>query len=219
VPPAPGRKMTPLGLAGAAFVFAYPAAVYFGLGHLGTRTLGLGLAALMVGGVMLRMSGKRREHAVAVARVPLTLALLPLLGGILDDRRYVLSLPVLANVILLAHFAASLRSVSFAERIARTQEEFLSPAQVAYCRAVTKSWCAFFVANGLISALLAAWAPVSWWTLYTGLISYALVGLLSAAEYVARKARFRRYAATTVDRLIARLFPPTVSAAARPEPR
>jgi len=34
---------------------------------------------------------------------------------------------------------------------------------------------------------LTLWAPLAWWTLYTGLISYALMGLLFAAEWLIRQ--------------------------------
>ncbi|RMU57582.1 hypothetical protein ALP29_200795 [Pseudomonas syringae pv. avii] len=34
--------------------------------------------------------------------------------------------------------------------------------------------------------MLTLWAPLSWWALYTGLISYGLMGLLFAAEWIAR---------------------------------
>jgi len=36
------------------------------------------------------------------------------------------------------------------------------------------------------------WAPLSWWTLYTGLIAYGLMGLLFAGEWLVRQ-RVRRH--------------------------
>ena len=50
--------------------------------------------------------------------------------------------------------------------------------------------------------------PVSYWALYTGLLSYVLIGLVATVEYVVRKARFREYGAELVDRVLARVFPP-----------
>ncbi|HEY6877774.1 MAG TPA: hypothetical protein VI299_07130, partial [Polyangiales bacterium] len=94
------------------------------------------------------------------------------------------------------------------ERFARMQNPDLSPAQVAYCRTVTQVWCAFFVLNAAISGSLAAWAPLSWWTLYNGLLAYVLMGVLGAGEYLVRKFRFREYGRGLHDRLIARVFPP-----------
>jgi uncharacterized membrane protein len=101
------------------------------------------------------------------------------------------------------------------ERFARLQDPELGPAQVVYCRSVTKVWCGFFVLNGALSATLALWAPLSVWALYTGLLSYVLIGLLGAAEYVVRKFRFREYGSGLHDRLIARVFPPASSETSR----
>ena len=200
-----------VGVLGALCAFAYPVGAYVGLTRLSARPLGLAMAAAVLVVALLRLRGDRREHAMAAARIPLTLIALLLVGAVLDDRRFVLALPVLTNAVLFAHFAASLRTMPIAERFARAQHGDLPAAQVAYCRAVTVVWCAFFVLNGGVTAALALWAPLAWWTLYTGVASYLLVGLLVAAEYVVRKARFRRYGRSPVDRMLARVFPAEVA--------
>jgi uncharacterized membrane protein len=196
------------GVLGAALAVVYPLAVYVGLSRMSARPLGVALAVLLLCGFMLRLHGKKREHALVAARVPLTVVALLLVGSLFDDRRIVLALPVLTNGALLAHFAGSLKTTPLAERFARAKEDTLSPAQVAYCRAVTIVWCVFFVANGTITAALALFAPLGVWTAYVGGLSYLLVGLLAAGEYVVRKRRFRKYDATPIDRLLARVFPP-----------
>jgi uncharacterized membrane protein len=117
-------------------------------------------------------------------------------------------MPVLINGVLLATFASSLSSTPMVERFARMQDPELGPAQVSYCRGVTRVWCGFFVFNMLISGLLALFAPLEAWALYTGLIAYVLMGLLGASEYVVRKSRFREYGAGLHDRVLARIFPP-----------
>jgi uncharacterized membrane protein len=116
-------------------------------------------------------------------------------------------------MILLGHFASSLRGVPIAERFARAQAERLSPAQIAYCRSVTVIWCVFFVLNGGVTAALALRAPLGWWAAYSGAIAYGLVGLLLASEYCIRKYRFRNYGRHFVDRALARVFPPLSSPA------
>ena len=45
------------------------------------------------------------------------------------------------------------------------------------------------------------------WTLYTGLVSYLLVGLLYSVEFVVRSWRFGRYGGTLVEPLFRRIFP------------
>jgi len=192
----------------AAFVLAYPLALYLGLPRLGTHVVGLVLAAVLLVGLPLRLVGSKREHVLAIARLPLTVVALLLLGVVFDDRRFFFVLPSLTSALLFAQFAASLRTMPIAERFARAQEDHLSDAQVAYCRAVTVTWCVFFVANGATAAALGLFAPLAWWTLYTGALGYVLVGLLASVEYLVRKHRFRKYGRHLLDRMIARVFPP-----------
>jgi uncharacterized membrane protein len=199
---------------GALFTLLYPAAVYFGLTRLQPRLLGVVLAGLLLIGMGFRLSAQRREHALAAARVPVIVVALLLAGALFDDRRLFLALPALTNLALLAHFAASLRTIPVAERFARAQEDVLSTAQVAYCRGVTIIWCVFFIANGGVTVALALFAPLGWWTLYTGGLSYVAMGTLAAGELIVRKARFRKYTGAPYDLLLARVFPP-VSPAGR----
>jgi uncharacterized membrane protein len=196
------------GILGAFFVIAYPIYVYVALEHVSTRPLALGLAVLLGVGLIFRFKGARREHALVAARVPMTLVAILLVGSFFDDRRFVLALPVVTNVLFLTHFVVSLRTMPIAERFARAQEGELSPRQVSYCRSLTVAWSVFFVVNGAICAGLALFAPIAWWTLYTGLLSYMALGTMVAVEYVIRKARFRTYGAAPIDRALSRIFPP-----------
>ena len=68
------------------------------------------------------------------------------------------------------------------ERFARMVDGDLPDFTLPYCRKMTLIWCAFFVANAAMATTLAALAPHAWWTLYTGVISYALIGLLLVGE-------------------------------------
>jgi uncharacterized membrane protein len=192
---------------GAALVVLYPALVYFGLSRMSVRAFGIALAAVVLISLPLRFQGKR-EHIAVIARVPLTIVAMLLIAACFDDRRFVLALPVITNVILLMHFGASLRTVPIAERFARMQEADLSDAQIAYCRRVTQVWCLFFIMNGAVIAMLAVFAPLGWWTLYTSLVSYFFVGALATVEYVIRKYRFRKYGENVIDRVLIRIFPP-----------
>lgn len=189
-------------------VAAYPLAVYVGLTRFSARGVGLLLLGLLVPGMLLKLRQARREDLLAVLRLPLSVCALLGLAALLDDARFVFALPILINAALFVQFFASLRGTPLVERFARMQSPSLSPAQLAYCRSVTKVWCCFFVLNASLSGALAASAPLSWWTLYNGLIAYLLMGLLGASEYLVRKFRFREYGTGLHDRLIARVFPP-----------
>jgi uncharacterized membrane protein len=189
-------------------IAAYPVAVYFGLTRFSTRGLGLVLLVLLLPSVLTKLRSARREDLVVVLRLPLTVITLVVLGIILNDRRFVLALPVLINLALLIQFAGSLRATPMVERFARMQDPNLGPLQVRYCRTVTQVWCVFFAINASISLALAWLADVAVWALYTGLVAYVLIGVVATVEYVVRKARFREYSGALHDRLIARVFPP-----------
>lgn len=188
---------------------AYPLVVYFGLTALDARSLGLLLLAVMLPNLALRLRAAPPEARWAVLRVPLALAGLVGLGAALGEPRFFLALPVLINLTLLAGFAATLRGpVSMVERFARMQEPELPEGGPAYCRRVTVAWCWFFAANAAVSAALAALAPTWWWTLYTGLLAYILIGLGFVAEFVARRRTFGRFGDSWPDRLLARMLRP-----------
>ena len=204
-------KMTKivLSVVNTGLVIAYPLAVYYGLTHFGPRQLGLLLLLLLLPGLVMKAREAPREDLWPVLRVPLTIFAVVGFGALLDDQRFFLALPVLVNLLLLAHFAGSLRGpVSLVERMARLQEAELPPGGPAYCRRVTKVWCAFFVVNAALAAALAVYAPLPWWAIYTGLIAYLLMGLLFTVEFIVRKMTFRRFGESLPDRLLARLLRP-----------
>ena len=202
-----------LGIIAPVLVVAYPLAVYFGLSRFSVRTVGLFLIALSAPVFLMRIFNSRgREHLLSVLPVPLTVVTLLVLSSILQDRRFILALPVLISVVLLVTFGSSLRSkISMVERFARMQRPDLPEDHVDYCRSVTWMWCGFFVVNGTIAGVLAVVGPLTWWTFYTGLLAYILMGVLFAGEYIVRKHRFREYGSGLHDRLLAAIFPPETS--------
>ena len=192
----------------AILVIAYPIAVWIGLTHLGARGVSVMVLALLVPGLAWRLRGADRTTFWSVVRVPIAILCLVVLGIATDDARYVLALPVLINTVLLATFGASLRAgaVPMIERFARMQTSALSDAQRAHCRRWTTRWCAFFVANGAIAAALGAWASPFWWAAYNGGIAYALMGAMFAGEFIERRARFREFGESALDRALRRLI-------------
>lgn len=201
----------------AVLVVLYPVAIWIGLTHFSARVVGLWIVVLLVPAMWLRFRRASRSDLWAVSRVPLAILAVVLPAVILDDRRFVLAMPVLINAVLLVTFASSLFGEhTLVERFARMQEArmagtsdaVLSPAQIAHCRQTTWAWSIFFLLNGAAAAVLALIAPLSWWAAYTGGIAYALMGAMFAAEYVVRQYRFRRYGTGLHDRLLSRILPP-----------
>jgi uncharacterized membrane protein len=95
--------------------------------------------------------------------------------------------PLVLDLLLFSVFFSSL----FAERtlietLARLKDPDLDPAKVRHCRSATEAWSVFFLANGAVVALLAFFAPLEAWTLYTGVVSYGLAALLGSVELLVR---------------------------------
>jgi uncharacterized membrane protein len=140
------------------------------------------------------------RSALPIARdIPLAVGLAPLivvgalaLVAYFDVARALRLYPVFMNVVMLISFVVSLiHPPSIIERFARIMEPDLPPSGVAYTRRVTIVWSAFFVINGSIAlwtALRGSWAV---WSLYNGVVAYALMGLLFVVEYGVRQ-RVRR---------------------------
>lgn len=160
----------------------YPFAVYFGLGHFAPWQF-----ALLLGGLWLArvLTGEKRPDSLWMAAFAIGFSVLL---GVVDSPVLLRWYPVLISAFLLCLFGMSLiYGPPIIERMARLSHPEMSEVALRYTRTVTKVWCLFFLGNGLIAAALTLWAPLSWWMLYTGLISYGLMGLLFAGEWLVRQ--------------------------------
>lgn len=95
--------------------------------------------------------------------------------------------PVLVSLAFLAFFAFSLKNEAVITKIARLKEPGLDEKGVIYTRNLTKIWCAFFVFNAAISLVLALMEDKLYWSVYSGAVSYALMGALFFGEILFRK--------------------------------
>lgn len=171
-----------LGLALLLAGLAYPFVVYLGLEHLSPRLFAVLLGALWLARLL---SGKQTPLNRTLAVIAL---LFCLFLGLAGEPALLRWYPVLISLALLGLFAGSLMSgMPIIERLARLSEPELPAAAVRYTRQVTWVWVGYFIINASIAGGLALWAPLSWWTLYTGLIAYLLMGLLFAGEWLVRQ--------------------------------
>lgn len=161
---------------------AYPFAVYYGQHHLAPRFF-----ALLLGGLWLARflaHGQRPgSRGMACAALAFCLVL-----GVVDSPAVLRWYPVLISLFGFALFGLSLKfGPPMVERLARMREPELPEVAIAYTRQVTQVWVGFFVFNAVLISALTLWAPLSWWALYTGVISYVLMGMLFAAEWLVRQ--------------------------------
>ncbi|QBK05260.1 hypothetical protein DW355_11305 [Hylemonella gracilis] len=201
----------PLLLLIALLACAYPLLIYLTLDHFAPHWLALLLAALALGRAWLR----RERFWLVVALGALALALSTVLSGsVLPIKLY----PVLVSILMFAVFSWSLRHPpAVIERLARLSDPALPPSGVAYTRGLTRVWCGFFALNGAVALVTACWPRAAGgdglWALYNGLVSYLLMGLLFAGEWLLRPTLRRRFERRQAEHAARRWRPLAVAAA------
>jgi len=167
----------------------YPFVVYFGI-----RVLPAGFFAVLLAVIVaLRAAVIRAEERKLVLPMMLLLFAYAIIAAIVDRTEALLYYPVLVNITLCAIFILSLRGdESLLLRIARSRGIPMSEYAPGYLRRLTVVWACFFAANAMISFWTTT-ATLEVWTLYTGLISYMLVGMLILSEWLYRQHYKKRH--------------------------
>lgn len=71
-------------------------------------------------------------------------------------------------------------------RLAEVVHGSLAPEVVRYTRQVTLAWVLFFLAISLISSVLFFFASIEAWSIFANFLSFPLILLMFAAEYLVR---------------------------------
>jgi uncharacterized membrane protein len=109
---------------------------------------------------------------------------------------YALFLPPIAiNLSLLIIFGRTLLPghEPIISRLSRVLRGSLPTQLGVYTRRLTWLWTGVFAGLLLESVLLAAYAPLEVWSLFTNILNYLLLAVLFLGEYVYRVLRFRKY--------------------------
>lgn len=198
---------TVLGVLSALFIVASPWVLYWTLSQ---HRIDVAAAAL-IGWVIVRtipiVLSARREQRIAALQLPAIALAFAVLGWISHDGTWLLVLPSATQGAFGLAFLRSLSGVPLIEHFARMVKPELSPGELAHCRSWTRIWGGYLLALAALGLGLARWAPLAVWTVYVGVVSYVLVGVLFAVEYLIRKIRFRDYGRNPLDWLLGKLFP------------
>lgn len=184
----------------AAISVLYPIIVFCGLEFWGLSPRRLSILLLALAFYQfLNFTRAKNGDALARANKMKSAALVCLMlicGGIAffaDNILFLKFYPVLVNLSLLAFFGFTLwRRPSFVFRMACLGDKTLknSPSKnfvERYCNRVTFAWCIFFVCNACAAAATVFIGSDKVWSLYNGLISYILIGVFFAVEFLIRK--------------------------------
>ena len=181
----------------AALSVLYPGLIFCGLCFWGLRPRVLSIALLAIAFfnlvALLKTAGRGRKQALKSSLLFFFALACGLFAFATDNILSLKFYPVTVSVGLLALFGSTLAfGPSLVFRLAclgdktlknSAQRQFVEP----YCTKVTIVWCAFFVFNGSIAAYTCFAGSDKLWALYNGLISYILMGILFASEFIIRK--------------------------------
>jgi len=163
-----------------ALLIVYPFAVHTAI------IKGYGAVALLV---FLAIPLILTAHSLmaGLAAVLAVAAAITLLSGIVADNwKYLLYLmPVTINTALGIFFGRTLLpgKTPLITGFSIRMRGKLEPGVAGYTRRVTQLWTAFFILLAVESLMLALFAPVEVWSLFTNILNYLFAGLLFVGEY------------------------------------
>lgn len=131
------------------------------------------------------------------SKIALVFAIIFAFLCVLKEQILIYLYPCVISILFLGIFASSLKDEAIITKIAKKQASLKGKAlpeqAISYTRALTKLWCGFFVFNTFVAGYLALIDEKLYWTLYTGVISYVLMGILFVGEFIYRKAVIEKY--------------------------
>ncbi len=163
-------------------LIAYPFVVFIGLKYYSLKTISIILLSLFVLRMLLVKKGDQISLIMGMMGLCLMIASL-----LFKQQELMLYYPFLISVLLLIIFVTSLiKPPTIIEKIARLMDKDFNDKAIPYVEKVTFVWSTFFLLNGCISAYTIYRQDLELWTLYNGLISYLIMGLIFAVEFVVR---------------------------------
>lgn len=167
-----------------ATIATYPFIIYFGIRYFPPSFFGLILLVMLA----LRYGVLLPSERPILLPVLILFVTYAVTATVLRNATMLLYYPALVNFSLCAVFLNSLRQGDpLLLRIIRARGWPISKHGPRYLYRLTAIWAGFFVLNGSIS-IWTATKSIEVWTIYNGLLSYFLVAILAAGEWL-----FRRY--------------------------
>jgi len=177
----------PLKVGVVILLVLYPFLIYFGLNYFRPSQLGLFFLVLFIIRVFVTKTKSKTARWQLIFAVVIG-GTLAMLTWIFDSEKYLLWYPVgMSAAFFLIFTATIIYPPSIIEQIGRTYNKNFNEAAAIYTRKVTMVWSAFFGVNIFVSGWTVLYGGIEVWTLYNGLISYIIVGILLGAEILVRK--------------------------------
>lgn len=125
----------------------------------------------------------------ALLIVALLIGLLMLIDSQMVAKYVLYSFPVFFSLAFLLLFSRSLRTgkIPLITRVARLAEGSLSQQAEIYTRQLTVFWSFVFLLLVFETILLAVFAPIEIWSLFTNVLNYIAIMVIFVLEYFVRK--------------------------------
>lgn len=194
----PGGLPRVVKMAMGAILLGYPVAIYLAHDHFTPSQMLAGLLILLalrslVSAWVLR---RRVTQQVALAVVLGVAAAVVLVHFGHVRMHWLRFYPMLFDLGVAAMFFGSLFTARpLVERIARIFHPDLPPSGVRYTRRVTQAWAALMLLIALVSLYTAMAGSLRFWSLFNGLIVYAVIALAFVCEYAVRRHVKRKWEA------------------------
>jgi len=199
---------TALSILSTLFVVASPWVLYFTLSQQRVDIAAFALVAWVGVRAIVIVASAEPEQRRAALQLPAIALVFALLGLVSHERVFLMILPSATQAAFGMTFLRSLaKPVPLVEHFARMVKPELGDGERAHCRQWTKIWGVYLWGLAAIGVVLGIAASLAVWTAYVGVVSYVLVGVLFAVEYIQRKLRFRDYGRNPLDWLLRKLFP------------
>lgn len=162
---------------GTILMVCYPFAIYYVIKNEYSFSIILGIlfVAILIGYFL-----NRQKLLFCFGFLILSIAF------ILRDIAYVKAYPVIMNCSVATFFAISLLKKPFVQVIGEKMKGKLSEKGIVYAKKATYAWVIFMYALTGISCIT-VFLSTEIWALFNGLVSYILIGLMFAAEFVVRR--------------------------------
>jgi uncharacterized membrane protein len=191
-----------------ALIVLYPLLVFGALVifKLSIRYLSVLVILLAAAYILINRRRYHGRHPIFIFITPAILFCIGLVCLIIDsdknvhiDPKLVFKVyPALADLVYLTIMGTSLfippPLVSyFVTMFDKSLKDRLDPSYLErYCRKATIIWCIFFFIDAIIAMITVIWASELVWGIYNGGVTYVLMGMIFAGEYVVIKVQERR---------------------------
>jgi len=176
------------GVISSLFFLLYPYLVYRGV-----KEGVVWFAPAVIASIYFYQAVKARSRGVRVQKIAIVIILF--LGAIFYQDLMAKLIPIIIQLSLMLFFGRTLlkgKGPSLVERFAQLEFPDIPPVLSRYCRHLTIMWTGFFAFNIVTCILLALFAPVEWWAIFTGMLIFLLTAVLMVTEYIWRYFLFRR---------------------------